>query len=1251
MSIELEIGIYKESDENSGDLTKNVFSSIDEAISYIEFLKLQYDSFGKTGSLVVRLEKGSKPYLLDYNSVVPIKELRKELEEKYNIQNAETDEIEFKFTDKSKKENLNSNFSFSVDEKTKYAQTSTGEKLPFKLFTTDDTGVGSNLLRETQNSGENSDFALIERRFSQNNSLQFFGSEKIESLDDVAWLFKSLEDEAVEHAFLVYDFEDKGYFVQHISSGSFSAALIDNRAIVGNVLESNPKSITLVHNHPSGNLKASAADAHVLGKLKKALLHTDVAVNDGIIINLRSGKYLVFNENLIEEIKNREGHPTSLNQIQPYSFSKQVLVQNYQPIQVSSADQVAAYITSQKFGISDKTELLILNNQLSIVGKFIIPVNNQEHFITEKVSKYGGSNCILFGNNITPELVDYYSSRLEFSNITITDAILFKSENGKKMWESFVNEDKIRINHNASTDSLSDNYKSNYNHMEKNQLTWADRVVTPQTNAYKDFIKEMKSKTPDEFLMKGEREFTDKEKKFMQIYSNKGENMIEGSNFSLRTIYNNLPDFLFKENFNSTLVLLNFIKEHEISDKKHFIIQNNIDFSETSVKNEADRHKLLSDVWAKELQNKTDLSYGLNNTQIDEKQAYHYNLSKLKSPNYELEKKASELVKLLNTGNILVISSKTQFTNVSVEVDKLDDLVNYLQNKKISDGHSLEVRPFASNDAYIMTNQQQNIDLQSELKFIKQELENSSELNNKSDVNIFDDSLEKKQDFIKEEKEVVGKLTFLDSGEVMNYKSSESYLNALKSEFDSNMGGFTYETVIKTPELLKNVDDLLYNVYGEINPKSLSSYQNHEFSINPDSNPLTSFESDSNFIDDLFDDIENGVGDLWEKENKNKEIVGGKIKDIAQATINDPYYIKNFDVPTQNLVNQYIYHSTNAFPIDIDKMELLISEIINDSDPKKLEKFRDAFINDAELDYFQTKAQTILHNSIEKIQNRPLSLSEIEVMSEKINNVFKILNNQKNPKIMEAKNDFNQNQYLQNQLKYLGFGESEILHKDLESAINSTDKNFEIKTSSDKALPGNTVDFNLKFSKSEQGGIFLNSYDATLSNSKSEVISQNFRVSKENSFTAKEAVNLLEGRAVKIEFTNPKTDQKEQAFVKLNFSAEKNKYGNYDFQTFSQNYGVDTKQIIEKSNLIFDKPEFKESTIKSLEKGNVVKVKFELNDQTIDGKAVLNPQYKTLNLYDSDMNRINTNKPLQGIDSDNKHEKSNVREQSMSRGI
>ena len=233
--------------------------------------------------------------------------------------------------------------------------------------------------------------------------------------------------------------------------------------------------------------------------------------------------------------------------------------------------------------------------------------------------------------------------------------------------------------------------------------------------------------------------------------------------------------------------------------------------------------------------------------------------------------------------------------------------------------------------------------------------------------------------------------------------------------------------------------------------------------------------------------------------------------------------------------------------------------------------------------------------------------------------------------------------YLKNQLKYLGFGESNKLHQDLEKGINSNEKTFKIQTQSDRAMQGNEVNFTLNCNKSEKGGVFLNSFNATLKNEIGEERTHNFGV---NHFTAKEAVNLLEGRSVKTEFK-----ENEPVFVKLNFAEEKNEYGNFKFQTYNQQaYGVDTAKIVEKSGLIFDKPEHKDNTVKSLEKGNIVKVKFNLDNKITEGNAVLNPQYKTLNLYDKEMNRLNTNKPIQGLDTQ-QQEKNNIRQQNISRSL
>ena len=280
------------------------------------------------------------------------------------------------------------------------------------------------------------------------------------------------------------------------------------------------------------------------------------------------------------------------------------------------------------------------------------------------------------------------------------------------------------------------------------------------------------------------------------------------------------------------------------------------------------------------------------------------------------------------------------------------------------------------------------------------------------------------------------------------------------------------------------------------------------------------------------------------------------------------------------------------------------------------------------------KSPQIFLSEAEKEQTTKQSPSQNE-------NIYN--NKQKQEEKIKSPIESAQLDYLKNQLKYLGFGESNKLHQDLEKGINSNEKTFKIQTQSDRAMQGNEVNFTLNFNKSEKGGVFLNSFNATLKNEIGEEKTHNFGV---NHFTAKEAVNLLEGRSVKTEFK-----ENEPVFVKLNFAEEKNEYGNFKFQTYNQQaYGVDTAKIVEKSGLIFDKPEHKDNTVKSLEKGNIVKVKFNLDNKITEGNAVLNPQYKTLNLYDKEMNRLNTNKPIQGLDTQ-QQEKNNIRQQNISRSL
>ena len=409
------------------------------------------------------------------------------------------------------------------------------------------------------------------------------------------------------------------------------------------------------------------------------------------------------------------------------------------------------------------------------------------------------------------------------------------------------------------------------------------------------------------------------------------------------------------------------------------------------------------------------------------------------------------------------------------------------------------------------------------------------------------------------------------------------------------------------------------------------------------------------------------ISDLYAKELENRTDLS---KGLTNTQIDEKQalHYRNYETEARKLGIAITPHTGLEFnPIQVAQNKDFVLEDLkltewqqdNTSDiidgfeniPEELEVVMEKWQQKIEngLDYedcanFQKDCEDLGYTFDYGLDSVPFDLRKIDLKEHNINN--------QNSKIMTTQNkDFDQVKYLKDQLKYLQFGEGEKLHKDLEAGINSSEKEFQIKTSSDKTLPGNTIDFTLNYNKSEKGGIFLNSYLAELKNKKGEELSHIFNISKENTFDAKEAINLLEGRSVKIEFINPKIEEKQTAFVKLDFNEPKTEYGTYKFQSFHENYGVNTAEIVDKSGLIFDKPEWKDDTIKSLERGNIVNVKFKHEDKEIEGKAFLNPQYKTLNLYDSNMTRINTNKPLEGMGNDNAHDKSNVREQNRSRGI
>lgn len=77
-----------------------------------------------------------------------------------------------------------------------------------------------------------------------------------------------------------------------ISQGGVAGTVVDPKLVAKYAIDSLAKSVILVHNHPSGNLKASEADKKVTNKINKVLNLFDCQVLDHII--LTETEYLSF---------------------------------------------------------------------------------------------------------------------------------------------------------------------------------------------------------------------------------------------------------------------------------------------------------------------------------------------------------------------------------------------------------------------------------------------------------------------------------------------------------------------------------------------------------------------------------------------------------------------------------------------------------------------------------------------------------------------------------------------------------------------------------------------------------------------------------------------------------------------------------------------------------------------------------------------------------------------------------------------
>lgn len=206
--------------------------------------------------------------------------------------------------------------------------------------------------------------------------------------------------------------------------------------------------------------------------------------------------------------------------------------------------------------------------------------------------------------------------------------------------------------------------------------------------------------------------------------------------------------------------------------------------------------------------------------------------------------------------------------------------------------------------------------------------------------------------------------------------------------------------------------------------------------------------------------------------------------------------------------------------------------------------------------------------------------------------------------------------FLQDSLKYLGFGENTLLNQQLEEQVLKDVGEFELYT--EAYFDDNTkLEAKLYYRKSDsKDRYFLTKFDALLrySDDPDRNRAQTFYIYKGTGITFKEAFNLLQGRSVNKDMINLE-GEKYNAWVQLNFE-EKDMQNNFKLRQYRAQYHYELEKVLEKYPIReLQSDETKAVLIRSLRRGNVQLVTFLKLNKTEKMYIEANPMYKTINIY------------------------------------
>jgi hypothetical protein len=205
--------------------------------------------------------------------------------------------------------------------------------------------------------------------------------------------------------------------------------------------------------------------------------------------------------------------------------------------------------------------------------------------------------------------------------------------------------------------------------------------------------------------------------------------------------------------------------------------------------------------------------------------------------------------------------------------------------------------------------------------------------------------------------------------------------------------------------------------------------------------------------------------------------------------------------------------------------------------------------------------------------------------------------------------------FLNNDLKYMGFGERSILNQHLEAQLQREQPSFELFT--EAFFDSDTkLEAKLYFTRSaKENFYFFNKYEALLryAGEPDKDRAQTFYVSKGHGVTLKEAFNLLQGRAV-FKLLTSRSGIQYSAWIQLYFT-EKDRHDNYIY-IYYRGGRFDLEKALQQypiRELGFD--EMRANLCRALQRGNLQPVTFEGTEKKGKYLVEANPSLNTINIY------------------------------------